>query len=99
MLTIVGPLRRGQPLSRNSLPSSLKKPRELPVKKHRLENSQRIAPALVSLVKVEEGWDRVRVRRVQRGLARTKAHGGSGKSGKLALPLWRVVLPRTGSGH
>ena len=72
-----GTLRRGQPLTRNSLPSSLKKPRELPVKKQRLENSQRTAPALVSPVKVEEGWDRVRVRRVQRGLARTKAHAAA----------------------
>ena len=38
MLTNVGPLRRGQPLTRSSLPSSLHKPHEWPTRKRRLES-------------------------------------------------------------
>ena len=44
-----------------------------------------LAPALVSPVKVEEGWDRLRVRRVQKWSRTDQSACGSGKSGKPAL--------------
>ena len=74
MLTNVGRLQRGQPLTRSCLPSSQPKPHELPVKKCKLENGREVAPALVSPTKIEEGWKQARSRRERRGLVRSRAH-------------------------
>ena len=74
MLTNVGRLQRGQPLTRSSLPSSQPKPHELPVKKRMLDSNRQVAPAMVSPTKIEEGWKQVRRRREERGRAQTRAH-------------------------
>ena len=95
MLTNVGRLQRGQPLTRGCLPSSQPKP----VKKRKLESNRQVAPALVSPTRIEEGWKQVRRRREERGRARARAHTFSGESVLSASPLRRVVLPRAEPSH
>ena len=97
MLTNVGRLQRGQPLTRSCLPSSQPKPHELPVKRRKLESNRQVGPALVSPTKIEEGWKQVRRRREERRRARARAHLSA--AGMSASPLRRVVLPRAEPSH
>ena len=87
MLINVGRLQWGQPLTRSCLPSSLPNPRELPVKKRKLESFRESAPALVLPTKVEEGW---KTTRGKQNRVRTRAHAA-------AVRVWLVSTPSSTS--